>query len=532
MKRRTVLAGGVGLAVLGVGGAVGLRAWALARAETLLAARGITWSQARTGATWAEWRGLQGPGVKAASLHAQALPRPRATLVDVDVDVERLWEAMAAQGGERGGAAAGGVPRVRVEVEGLRLRWRGEVLAEGMNGQLSPVVALRGEGVEVSREAGAWQARLDRAVDIGPLTAHGQLELAERGDGITAVFSAADAVLDHPLLAAAPLPPNPLRVQVHYKPATDQLDAELRLGDVQASLTGRFDLDDRSHDLHLSADDVRLADVIALFGPRIPEAGRANCEGTLGIAVDLEGPPLRWEAWPRAEGLRCTGLLTDVDALQRGAVTWKARGPEGEPTVKRTGPGEKLWTPWPEGRRVAEAMMAAEDIAFPSHPGFDLSAIKEVLDEAATEDGRLRGGSTMTQQLAKNLYLDGNERTLARKLRELMYALDLEASLDKRHILQLYINIVELGPDLHGVGPASNTYFAKRPGGLTDREAAFLASLLPSPTDGYTRAMAGRPSHTRIDGILDNLGLAGLRTPDQVRKAKAERLVILPPPTH
>lgn len=533
MRRAARLVVGLLVAALVLLGAfLGLRQAAVHRAEQALNARELRWQARRDGLLAAGWAGLEGPGIRAEALEVQLLPRPTAVLRDVQVELSQVD-----RGGGQGGTAdeAGGqaLP-LAVRIEGLDLLWKGELLAEDLAGPLLPEVRLVGQGVEVRREQGRWAARVDRALSLGPLEATARAVLREEEAGLHVVLDAPDAVLDHPGLASGPLPPAPLHVELH-RGASGQLQGEVRLGSIQAAFSGRVELSPLAFDLHLSADQVPLTDVIALFGPHLPEARTARCQGTLGLSLDLKGSSLRredlqWKAWPRAEGLACEGLLVDVDGLKAGAVTWKARGPDGAPRVKHTGPGEFLWTPWTEGRPVAEAMMASEDIAFPSHPGFDLGAIQEALDEAAAGDPRPRGGSTMTQQLAKNLFLDG-ERTLARKLRELLYALDLEASLDKRHILQLYINIVELGPDLHGVGPAAHAYFAKRPGGLTDKEAAFLAALLPSPARGYARAMEGHFPEQRMEEILDNMVRAGMRTPEQRAAARRQRLVVLPPLT-
>ncbi|RME21050.1 MAG: hypothetical protein D6798_19025 [Deltaproteobacteria bacterium] len=527
------------LVVLGAGAVAGGGLWALHRAEAALARRGLHWQGRRVSGAAVTWIEVEGDGVHADRVVGRLLPRPTITLVGVDVDVATLDVAaldvarLGASDSPRptaDGERPAAIPRsVRVEVEDLAVRWGQRVLVDGLAGPLRPTVALSGDGVRIERRDGAWQASLDRAVDLGPLRAQGRLDLRWAGDDLHADFRAQDAVLSHPLLANGPLPPHPLRVTLDHRLDDGTVDLALRLGDVEAVVTGHVDLRSRRADLHVSADAVPLDAVIDLFGRYVPEGDRATCRGTVGLSVDVSGPPLRWEAWPRAEDLTCQGVLGDIDALRSGAVTWKAMGPDGQPTIKRTGPGRPLWTPWPEARRVGEAMMAAEDIRFLEHPGYDLVAIKEVLDEIAGGSDRLRGGSTLTQQLAKNLYLDG-ERTLARKLRELIYALDLEASLDKRHIMQLYVNIVELGPDIHGVGAAAHTYFARRPGALTDREAAFLAALLPDPRGGYRRAMAGHPPNARIDAILDNMGRAGLRTPEEVARARRDRLLILPPP--
>ncbi len=141
------------------------------------------------------------------------------------------------------------------------------------------------------------------------------------------------------------------------------------------------------------------------------------------------------------------------------------------------------------------------------------------------------GGSTLTQQLAKNLFLDGRDRTMVRKLRELLYALELERTVGKERILELYLNIVELGPHLYGVGPAADAYFIKTPDRLTPREAAFLAVLLPSPRRLAERAwLAGRTPDARIDAVLDNMVDGKALTRARAEQARRAPLRIVPPP--
>jgi len=152
---------------------------------------------------------------------------------------------------------------------------------------------------------------------------------------------------------------------------------------------------------------------------------------------------------------------------------------------------------------MPQTVVAAEDGGFPTHPGYDLGAIREALYQAQSGE-RLRGGSTLTQQLAKNLFLSG-ERTLTRKLRELLYALDLERSLPKSAILALYLNVVEFGPGIYGIAEASDAYFLKRPQGLTLAESAWLASILPSPRTAHARALKGRASRSRVTTILQRM---------------------------
>lgn len=151
------------------------------------------------------------------------------------------------------------------------------------------------------------------------------------------------------------------------------------------------------------------------------------------------------------------------------------------------------WTAWQHlGTAAPIAVVAAEDQKFAAHFGFDFAAIQDSVMQYR-EGASLRGASTITQQVAKNLYL-WRGRSFLRKGVEAWLTLLIEASWPKRRILEIYLNVAELGPGLYGVPAASSYYFDKRPAELTDAEAALLAAVLPNPH----RLDAGRPSaHVR-----------------------------------
>jgi len=126
------------------------------------------------------------------------------------------------------------------------------------------------------------------------------------------------------------------------------------------------------------------------------------------------------------------------------------------------------------------AVIAVEDPGFYYHPGFDIQGIAAALD-ANMSSGKLRyGGSTITQQLAKNMFLTG-ERTWTRKARELGYALVMEYELGKDRILELYLNYAQWGKDIFGCEAASRAYYGKRCSELSEPQAINLAAMLASP---------------------------------------------------
>jgi monofunctional biosynthetic peptidoglycan transglycosylase len=121
-----------------------------------------------------------------------------------------------------------------------------------------------------------------------------------------------------------------------------------------------------------------------------------------------------------------------------------------------------------------------EDAKFHSHKGFDVEEIKNSLEDKLSDSKRLRGASTITQQLAKNLFLD-KQRSLLRKLFEVPWTLAIEKDLTKSQILELYLNVIEWGPGIHGAEMASRHYFDKTAAELNQGEALFLALIIPNP---------------------------------------------------
>lgn len=147
------------------------------------------------------------------------------------------------------------------------------------------------------------------------------------------------------------------------------------------------------------------------------------------------------------------------------------------------------WTDWPGlGSAAAIAVVAAEDQKFAQHFGFDLRSIQDSVIKYR-DGSSLRGASTITQQVAKNLYLWPG-RNFVRKGIEAWFAVLIELSWPKQRILEIYLNIAEFGPGLYGVPAASREYFNKPATELTDAEAALLAAVLPNPA----QLRADRPS--------------------------------------
>ena len=138
------------------------------------------------------------------------------------------------------------------------------------------------------------------------------------------------------------------------------------------------------------------------------------------------------------------------------------------------------WMDWRElGSKAPLAVMAAEDQKFPDHRGFDVDSIHKAVMQRRNNRA-LRGASTITQQVAKNLFLWPG-RSFLRKAIEAYFAMIIEISWPKHRILEVYLNIAEFGPRIYGIPAASRLYFKKTPRQLSEADAALLAAVLPNP---------------------------------------------------
>lgn len=160
-----------------------------------------------------------------------------------------------------------------------------------------------------------------------------------------------------------------------------------------------------------------------------------------------------------------------------------------------------IWTPIEQiSPNLQRAVLAGEDARFFEHNGFDWEAIEKAWDEAVREGEKeakaegdydpsdwippmpsfKRGASTISQQLAKNLYLS-EDRNFLRKGREALYTYFLERNLSKKRLLEIYLNVIEWGDGIYGAEAASRNYFRKSASNLTRDEAAYLSAMIPSP---------------------------------------------------
>jgi monofunctional biosynthetic peptidoglycan transglycosylase len=187
---------------------------------------------------------------------------------------------------------------------------------------------------------------------------------------------------------------------------------------------------------------------------------------------------------------------------------------------------DMIWVPIEQiSPHLQRAVLAGEDARFFEHHGFDWDAIEKAWDEAvkegekeAREEGDYdpndwippmpnfkRGASTVTQQLAKNLYLS-EDRNFLRKGREAVYTYFIEKDLSKKRILELYLNIIEWGDGVYGAEAASRNYFRKSASQLTPQEAAYLSAMIPSPLNVFNPTKNPKRLERRKRAILRGMG--------------------------
>jgi penicillin-binding protein 1A len=183
-------------------------------------------------------------------------------------------------------------------------------------------------------------------------------------------------------------------------------------------------------------------------------------------------------------------------------------------------------------KQTAQAFLAAEDHSFFQHGGVDVGGfaraqMKNVVNLA--QGRRLEGGSTITQQVAKNILLS-NEQTIGRKLKEAILSTQLEQTLSKERILELYMNEIWLGYRSYGVGAAAYNYFGKSLSELTLAESAYLAAL-PKGPDNYHPIRRKAQAIARRNWVIDQMADLGWVTRAEAKAAMAEDLVVQAAPT-
>lgn len=204
-------------------------------------------------------------------------------------------------------------------------------------------------------------------------------------------------------------------------------------------------------------------------------------------------------------------ISNDADKLKGQFTVYNLKKKSYELTSKKP----KSWLSVDKvSKKALWAIIVSEDWAFYDHYGVDLIQIKEAIEDKFVEGAKIRGASTISQQVVKNA-LYSNKRSYIRKFKELIATFKLERTLTKDEILEQYINLAEFGKDLYGIKKASYFYFKRHPRNLSAKEGAFLAMLLPSPVKysiSYRKGRLSDYAQKTIDKILIKLRQAKIIT--------------------
>ncbi|MGM0577598.1 MAG: transglycosylase domain-containing protein [Myxococcota bacterium] len=216
-------------------------------------------------------------------------------------------------------------------------------------------------------------------------------------------------------------------------------------------------------------------------------AGQMAFEASLSVDMaEPYGLELRVDGDVEDCRVRWLGGGVDVEDLRDPDFVHHPVEPErGRLDEIAVGPGTDQWVPSEQlPLFLKAAAIVTEDRGWREHQGVRWDLVERALKLDLDKGRFVYGGSTITQQLVKNLYLT-REKTLSRKLEELIISWEMERALDKDEILTMYVNVIEYGPDIYGVKAASHHYFAKEPVDLSPAEAAFIMGLKPYPDAGY-----------------------------------------------
>lgn len=328
-----------------------------------------------------------------------------------------------------------------------------------------------------------------------------------------------------------------LRLQVDLEERTLRLEEGLvEINGVPLEISLRLDPGPRSplFAIELELRTTPLARLLrSVPGSEEPALSRAMSPGIVfaaSFAMNGElGHPLTWQVKldHGLQGLDAGRAVTGLEPFRR-PFQYQPLTREGRrPTPLEVGPGTPTWQPYRTIPYVLRrAVIVSEDSTFPFHRGLEIEEVRAALQTSLERGERARGGSTITQQLVKNLFLT-RDRTALRKLQELLLTFYVESVLTKEEIFELYMNVIEWGPDLYGVRPAAQHYFGRPPEALAPLEMAYLATIIPNPVELHRHYETGQvpPAHVaKVVQLLERLHRLGQLSENELAAAREGRI--------
>jgi hypothetical protein len=317
-----------------------------------------------------------------------------------------------------------------------------------------------------------------------------------------------------------------------------QFGAAIEGGSLSGSLLVRDLGADPSVDLSIEVERADFATVLKATGVGAPEALAIAVHlpapadlGSASLSAHAEGRLSDPASFVVTQDVRYTppARMPPAVARLRGDFVHEAIVDEGRSRLIEVTPASPDYIPLDAVPPLfLRTLLLAEDAGFYGHPGIDLRELPAAILTDWAKGGAVRGASTITQQLAKNLFLTRDKR-VGRKLQELPLALLLESALGKKRILEIYLNVIEWGPGLFGLRPAARAYFGREPRDLTPAQMAFLVSLIPAPVKYQVSFAHGTPGpglRSLVDALLAKLRSVDALSEEEYRAALAEEIVV------
>jgi hypothetical protein len=307
--------------------------------------------------------------------------------------------------------------------------------------------------------------------------------------------------------------------EVHGTLAGADLSGSIALRDVNT---------DPRVDVALGVRDLAFGRLLGAAGLAVPESLRMAPGGSddLGLAtleVAVRGrasEPATLEVSQKIDFSPPHQMPPAISRLRRDFVFGTGEGPGPHRPVHVSPASSDFIALGDVPPLFVRTLLLAEDASFYGHKGIELRELPSALLTNISRGDAARGASTITQQLAKNLFLS-RDKEVGRKLQELAITFLLESALGKDRILEIYLNIIEWGPDLRGLRPAARHYFDCEPEALTPAQMAFLVAIIPGPIK-YQRSIARGTPSPGLRVLIDNL-LAKLRSVEAISDEEYQR---------
>jgi hypothetical protein len=333
-----------------------------------------------------------------------------------------------------------------------------------------------------------------------------------------------DLALEHHRIA--PEPVRHIAFSLHgaadITPSADRITVsslDLTMGAARATLAGTIEwaddhylFDGRVALPRTSCEDAVHAIPRDLLGDTASFHFTGDLAGAITARIDSRDLPHTTLQIQVADGCTFTSWPAMADTARfAGEFDHHVEEPDGTTFEMTTGPGTEAWTPISEiSPFLVHAVLAHEDAGFFEHAGFAPWAIREALIRDLTAGRYVAGGSTITMQLVKNVFLH-REKTLARKIQEVLLTWWLETQMEKERILELYLNVIEYGPEVYGIRHAAEHYFGRSPADLSPAESAYLALILPNPPRFHEQYEAGEIPRSFRNRIASFVRICGAR---------------------